>query len=615
MEGVVYWVTGRLGAIRGVSWRIGEQPLMLGRGRGCDVTIPDPLISRQHCVIYIQDGQPRVKDMGSSNCTLLNGRPVKESALRAGDEVAVGNNIFVVSLADAFQEPEEAGSIEPDTIASPADEVPHTPRFLATNPPIEGLDTIGDYVDLFRMCRNVGKASSIAQLLDAVRTELEPRIPCRCLCFSRSTGGGNFSLYERLGEDALPELNPPDDLIERAFHDQHIVAVRLVGALAAYTALAIPMTVGQERVGVLALCTLDAVLSGDDKALPYLGAVAYQLAPLFHMIEQIEFFRNENERLRSGAGDTTTLVGESPEIRKAQARLREAARSGMPVLILGETGTGKELAARLLHDQSERSSRPFVVVNCAAIPPDLMESEFFGYERGAFTGANTRKIGRMEEADGGTLFLDEIGDLSLENQARLLRAIENGTFYRVGGNHEIRVDVRVVAATNQNIPSSVQAGQFRADLFHRINGFVVELPPLRERPEDIAVLAEHFLRHAQIGRTPGVRSIHPEAFEALTAWQWPGNVRELRNCIERACFLASDACIRASDLRLPTGKAGFHPDPAGEPSLADLERQHIAEVLEKAGGNITLAAKMLGVSRPTVYRKMAEYAIQGSARP
>jgi DNA-binding NtrC family response regulator len=604
-----------LGTIRGISWHIADKPLVFGRGRGCDVTIPDPLISRQHCLIYIEDGQPIVKDLGSSNSTMLNGRPVTQSALRAGDELAVGNTIFVLSVNDALQESAGTHETEPDTMASPDDAVPHTPRFLAVNPPLDGLDTIGDYVDLFRMCRNVGDATSIGHLLDAMRKELEPRVPCRCLYFCRSIGGGNFSVYERHCEEALHELNPPNELIERAFQEQHIAAVRLTGAYAAYTALAIPMTVGQERVGVLALYTLDNVLRGDDKALPYLRAVAHQLAPLFHMIEQIEYFRNENERLRSGTADTTTLIGESPEICKAQAQLREAARSGMPVLILGETGTGKELAARLLHDQSERSSRAFVVVNCAAIPPDLMESEFFGYERGAFTGATSRKIGRMEEASGGTLFLDEIGDLSLENQARLLRAIENGTFYRVGGNHEIRVDVRVVAATNQNIPLSVQAGQFRADLFHRINGFVVELPPLRERPQDIPILAGHFLRLAQEGRAPGVRSIHPDAVKALMAWRWPGNVRELRNCIERACFLTNEACIRVADLRLPTGTAAAQSDSSGEPSLADLERKHISDVLDKARGNITLAAKMLGVSRPTVYRKMAEYAIQVPTRP
>ncbi|MCL4692924.1 MAG: sigma 54-interacting transcriptional regulator [Candidatus Hydrogenedentes bacterium] len=609
----MFWVTARLGTIRGISWRIGEQPLVFGRGLGCDVTIPDPLISRQHCVVHLDGGVPCVKDLGSSNCTLLNGRPVTEAKLQAGDEIAVGKTIFVVSLAEATLPADEATAGEPDTIQSPEDDVPHTPHYLDANPPMEGLDTIEDYVDLFRMCRNVGNASSIAQLLDIVRRELEPRIPCRCLCFCRSVGGGKLSVYERHADDAPLELVPPQELIERAFHDQHVLTVRLRGPFSPYTALAVPMTAGQERVGVFALCTLHNVLQRDDKALSYLRAVASQLAPLFHMIEQIEFFRSENERLRSGTADRTTLVGESPEIRKAQAQLREAARSGMPVLILGETGTGKELAARLIHDHSDRSARAFVVVNCAAVPPDLMESEFFGYEKGAFTGAMSRKLGRMEEAEGGTLFLDEIGDLSLENQARLLRAIENGTFYRVGGNREVQVDVRVVAATNKDIASSVRAGQFRADLYHRINGFTVELPPLRERPNDIPILADHFLRLTQEERSPTVRSFHPDAVKALMGWRWPGNVRELRNCIERACFLATDACIRAEDLRLPTGRA-HEASAAGEPSLADLERKRIAEVLEKAGGNITLAAKMLGVSRPTVYRKLAEYAIQTPVR-
>lgn len=609
----MYWVTARLGTIRGISWRIGETPLVFGRGLGCDITIPDPLISRQHCVVYLEEKIPRIKDLGSSNSTLLNGRPVKEASMQPGDEIAVGKTIFVVSLAEVTAQTESSGNIEPDTINTPDDGVPHTPRFLDANVPIEGLETIEDYVNLFRMCGNAGNATSIAHLLDTVRQELEPRVPCRCICFCRSVGDGKLSVYDRRADDAPPELIPPIDLIEQAFEDQHLLTVRLKGALASYTALAIPMTAGQERVGVFALCTLESILRRDEKALSYLGAVAYQLAPLFHMIEQVEFFRNENERLRSGTADTTTLIGESPEIRKAQAQLREAARSGMPVLILGETGTGKELAARLIHDQSDRSARPFVIVNCAAVPPDLMESEFFGYEKGAFTGATLRKVGRMEEAEGGTLFLDEIGDLSLENQARLLRAIENGTFYRVGGSREIKVDVRVVAATNKDVASSVRAGRFRVDLYHRINGFTVELPPLRERPQDIPILAEHFLRLAQADRTPSVRSIHPDAAKALIDWHWPGNVRELRNCIERACYLASDACIRAQDLRLATASS-VEVSAVGEPSLADLERKRITEVLEKAGGNISLAAKMLGVSRPTVYRKMAEYGIPSSFR-
>lgn len=605
----MFWVTARLGTIRGKSWRIGVRPLVFGRSVGCDVTVPDPLISRQHCVVFLDGSTPHVKDLGSSNSTLLNGKPVKDAVLRPGDEIAVGKTIFVVSLADDLHSTQPEAADVPDTIRPPDRDVPHTPRFLDINPPLEGLETIEDYVDLFRLCRNVGNLTSIAHLLDTVRHELEPRIPCRCMCFCRSVGGGNLSRYDCHAKDAPIDLHPPQELIETAFQDQRVVTVHLKGALSPYMALAIPMTAGQERVGVLALCTLGNVLHQDEKALSYLGAVAYQLAPLFHMIEQVEFFRNENERLRSGTADATTLVGESPEIRKARAQLREAARSGMPVLVLGETGTGKELAARLIHDQSDRSAHPFIVVNCAAVPPDLMESEFFGYEKGAFTGAMSRKLGRMEEAEGGTLFLDEIGDLSLENQARLLRAIENGTFYRVGGNREIQVDVRVVAATNKDIAASVRVGQFRADLYHRINGFTVELPPLRERQDDIPILANHFLQLAQADKSPAVRSFHPDAVKALTEWRWPGNIRELRNCIERACFLASDACIRASDLRLSAGRM---PEVSvlGEPSLADLERKRIAEVLEKSGGNITLAAKMLGVSRPTVYRKMAEYAIQ-----
>lgn len=605
----MYWITARLGAIRGSSWPIQERSLILGRGRGCDVTIADPLISRQHCAVYLENGEVRLRDLGSSNLTLVNGEPVRETALRAGDEVAVGGTVFVISLASAEPDIYNPGKGDIDTMGSSHVNGPHTPRF-ATPPPVQGLSTIEDYVELFRLCRNVSNVTSIAALLDVVHRELEPRIATRSLCFARARKDADFTVYQREeGPDRPQELRPSLDLMRRSFEGQHMLQQRLEGPLSAYVTVAFPMTAGQEKVGVLAMCALARVVNSDDNTIHFLCAVAYQLAPFFHMIEQVEFLRIENERLRAGATETGALVGVSPSMRKAHAQLREAARSGMSVLIMGETGTGKELAARLLHEASDRASQPFVAVNCAAIPPDLMESEFFGYEKGAFTGAMSRKMGRMEEAQGGTLFLDEIGDLSLENQARILRAIENGTFYRVGGNREISVDVRVIAATNKNIPSSVQEGRFRADLYHRINGFVIELPPLRERPEDIPVLAQHFIRLSQAGRSGPELNIHPDALQALAAWHWPGNVREFRNCIERACYLTTDGSIQLRDLRLPKAiLAGLVSEE--ERSLAEVERKHIVEVLEKAGGNITQAAKLLGVSRPTVYRKMAEYDIR-----
>lgn len=605
----MYWITARLGAIRGSSWPIQERSLVFGRGRGCDVTIADPLISRQHCTVYLDRGEVRLRDLGSSNLTLVNGEPVREATLRPGDEVAVGGTVFVVSLASTEPEPQTSGKGDGDTMGLSRADGPHTPRF-ATPPPVQGLSTIEDYVDLFRLCRNVSNVASIAGLLDVVQRELEPRIATRSLCFARARKDAEFTVYHREGDAALPaDLAPSLDLIRRSFEGQQMLQQRLEGPVSAYVAVAFPMTAGQEKVGVFAMCALARVVNSDDNTIHFLGAAAYQLAPFFHMIEQVESLRIENERLRAGATETGALVGESPAMRKAHAQLREAARSGMSVLIMGETGTGKELAARLLHEASDRASKPFVAVNCAAIPPDLMESEFFGYEKGAFTGAMGRKIGRMEEAQGGTLFLDEIGDLSLENQARILRAIENGTFYRVGGNREISVDVRVIAATNKDIPAAVQEGRFRADLYHRINGFVIELPPLRERPEDIPILAQHFIRLTQAGRAEPERTIHPDALLALSAWHWPGNVREFRNCIERACYLTTDGSIQVRDLRLPKAILANLVSEE-ERSLAEVERKHIIEVLEKAGGNITQAAKLLGVSRPTVYRKMAEYDIR-----
>lgn len=605
----MFWVTARLGAIRGTSWPVRDQPLIFGRGQGCDVPIPDRLISRQHCVLVYRDGEVRLRDLGSSNRTLLNGQPVTEAVVNPGDEIAVGNTVFVLGQTPETSPEDTREETDLATLGSPRDESPHTPRFIAGNAPIEGLSTIEDYVDLFRLFRSVSQAASMSELLSAVRQQLEERISVHSMTFFRPLGDKDFSTYHEDHDGHPMGLEPSMDLVRKAFEEQHMHQSRLDGDFSSYVALAVPMTAGQEKVGVLGLCILEKSLSADDSALLYLGALAGQMAPLFHMVEQVENLRIENERLKAGTGESSTLVGESPEIRKAHAQLREAARSGMPVLIIGETGTGKELAARLLHEQSDRASEPFVAVNCAAIPADLMESEFFGYERGAFTGALGRKIGRMEEADKGTLFLDEIGDLSLENQARILRAIEHGTFYRIGGNREIAVDVRIVAATNKDIPELARMERFRMDLYHRINGFVIELPPLRDRREDIPILAHHFIRTGR--NLPSIRSIDPDAVQALMAWVWPGNVRELRNCIERACFLASGGSIHLQDLRLPSA-ASAAVEADSETSLADIERQHIVEVLEKTGGNITLAAKLLGVSRPTVYRKMAEYEIRGT---
>jgi two-component system response regulator HydG len=303
------------------------------------------------------------------------------------------------------------------------------------------------------------------------------------------------------------------------------------------------------------------------------------------------------------------IVGQSAALRQALDLARQVARSEATVLLTGESGTGKELFARLIHARSERASGPFVVVNCAALPESIMESELFGYERGAFTGANQRRIGRFEAAHGGTLVLDEVGELSPKVQVKLLRVLQEGSFERLGSNQAVRVDVRVVAATNRELEEEIRAGNFREDLFYRLNVVRLEIPPLRQRREDIALLAEHFLQ--RYGQRDGraLRGITQEALEVLQGYPWPGNVRELENAVERAVVLDRDGVLGRDDLpehmqsTPQAAVSGTLTVPLGV-TLAEIEDMVLRETLKLTDGNKRLAAKILGITPRTIYRKM-----------
>jgi len=295
------------------------------------------------------------------------------------------------------------------------------------------------------------------------------------------------------------------------------------------------------------------------------------------------------------------IVGTSAALRKAVALAERVATSKSTVLVTGETGTGKELIAGLVHSASERSEGPFIKVNCAALPETLLESELFGHERGAFTSADRLRIGRFEQADGGTLFLDEIGDLSLVTQAKLLRVLQDHEFQRLGGSQVLRTDVRIVAATNQELPAAIEAGTFREDLFFRLNVIGIELPPLRERPEDVEALAGHFLEElaAEVGKA--LIGFAPDAMARLKGHPWPGNIRELRNVIERAVLMSDGPRVEASEIGLVqllgTNK-GWRPAlPQAGLSLAEIERAVVLEALERSGFIQKEAAGFLGISR------------------
>ena len=311
----------------------------------------------------------------------------------------------------------------------------------------------------------------------------------------------------------------------------------------------------------------------------------------------------------SASDATLGLVGESPAMEKLREQIRRVAPSQGRVLITGENGAGKELVAQAIHALSKRASSPFVKLNCAAIPKDLLESELFGYEKGAFTGAITSKRGRLELADGGTLFLDEIGDLALEAQAKLLRALETGEIERVGGTRTAQVDVRLLAATNKDLQEGVRNGDFREDLYFRLNVLPLVVPPLRVRRGDVARIAEYFLTRFCAAEATLTKHLSADSVELLDDYHWPGNVRELRNLMERAAVLVPGESVVAADL-LPWLEARPEDDDSGlKGKVARSESESIRRALEAADWNVTQAASGLGIDRTNLHRKMRKYGI------
>ena len=317
------------------------------------------------------------------------------------------------------------------------------------------------------------------------------------------------------------------------------------------------------------------------------------------------------ERLLGTPAPAASLAGivtEDPHMLRVLQTAARVAQSTAPILIQGESGTGKELLAREIHLRSRRHDKPFVALNCAALPESLLESELFGHERGAFTGAIARRLGKFETAHQGTLLLDEVSETSLQFQAKLLRALQAGELDRIGRDHPVRVDVRVIATTNRDLREAIQAGRFRQDLFFRLNVIGLRLPPLRERPQDIPRLARHFVEKHRAGGGAG-RELSEAAIEALRSYAWPGNVRELESCIQRALLLCPDRTLQPSHLQLETD---FAPPALEVGTRSDVERRLIFATLERVGGNRNRAAEALGVSVRTIRNRLRQYREEGS---
>ncbi len=374
-----------------------------------------------------------------------------------------------------------------------------------------------------------------------------------------------------------------------------------------------------DQDSIIILITAFASVPSAIKALKD-GAYDYITKPidpdeLSHVVDNAlkqKMLKKENEQLKNKIDEIIrpdNLIGESPEMSKVFSLINTVSATDTTIMIRGESGTGKELVAKAIHINSRRKYFPIITVNCGALAESLLESELFGHEKGAFTGAHYKRKGKFEMANGGTIFLDEIGTISPKMQVELLRVIETKQFSRVGGNDLIKSDFRVIAATNEALEDAVKAGRFREDLYYRLDVFTIYIPPLRDRLKDIPILAYHFLEKFSSSMNKKVKDISPEAMEFLLKHNWPGNVRELENAIERAVVVTKTECIEVDALpfHINSNKRGFESD---DQSLASMERHHIALVLKDHNWNITRSAEALGIDRVTLYNKISKYNLQ-----
>ncbi|MGD8389697.1 MAG: sigma 54-interacting transcriptional regulator [Desulfobacteraceae bacterium] len=375
----------------------------------------------------------------------------------------------------------------------------------------------------------------------------------------------------------------------------------------------VPMKVDDKIIGVVEIIDKEDGTAIEASDLKTLTAFADLSSLAISKAKKIQDVERENRDLRQELDSRYAIVGESPKLKKVVSDAFKVANSKTSTLILGESGTGKELLARLIHNAGPRKTKAMITLNCAALPETLMESELFGYEKGAFTGAVERKTGKIELADGGTLFLDEIGEMSPGMQAKLLRVLQEGLFYRVGGNEPISVDIRIISATNRDIEEDVGSGKFREDLYYRMNVVQMRVPPLRERKEDIPLIAQHYLNLFKSERGLPELTISKSAMDRMLQYDWPGNIRELRNAVERAVVMGNDREIVPEDLPISTARSGSTGMTVGltlKEAMDQFKKEFLIENLKRTGGNRARAAKTLGIQRTYLSRLVSRYGIR-----
>ncbi len=639
----------------------------VGRAPTNQVVIKDEQASRNHAELFVTEDRWTLRDLDSRNGTYVEGRRIRgDHVLAPGEVIRIAHCqlAFVNDLSTAFPpggggprlvDPAEetvAGRIfdegsssvleahEPTTITHRRGQT----RFLEPQPD-EGdtaIPKVGKAATT--LCRLAFELANQTTIDDVARIALDGLFDSTPIDagavlllprdFRGSASGADLQVVASRSDIKASYHRVSGFVAGMVLRDGEAVLARNVegdsklgtqdskGDFEATSVLCAPIRLGSRVVGLLHLYSTEPQREPDADDLEFALAVAENVALALknlsrqqELVENLSQTQSEIDQLRQRLGAESRIMGDSPQMARVHQEIARAAPSRATVLIRGESGVGKELVARAVHFASPRSGGTFVCLNCAALSETLLESELFGHEQGAFTGATERKIGKFEAADQGTLMLDEIGEMSPSIQAKFLRVLEGHPFERVGGTRPIKADVRVIAATNRDLEQAVEEGKFRRDLYFRLHVVEINVPPLRKRPRDISVLADYFLRRfsAETGRR--IRGFTPEASAEMERYRWPGNVRELKNVIERAVVLARGDQIDVDDLILSNlATVGESGEVAGPPresyqpvALSEVERSHILQTLRWTGWNKSRAAQVLGIERSTLDRKIRRY--------
>jgi two-component system, NtrC family, response regulator HydG len=624
------------GPLRGASYVLDGKNFTVGREPSSRLPIDDQYVSRRHCVIQLEDGELKITDLNSHNGTFVNTIPVKKRALKHGDQIVIGASTFVVLLGgEEARKPtwvaiDNRSSSPVATLEMPVGLPADLERMEPGSPGLAGQRALRDLKTLLQIAADISSLQTLDDVQRRLLQSIFEIVPADRGAIILVENGLDditsvFGWVRGKGPD--PDVQVNRSTLREAFERQVAMLGKFpdppegepanVSSTPIRSLVAAPLVSAKRPFGLIYLDTVRPGVRFDQRHLEIVSAIAGMGAIAIHKAQRLDWLEGETRRLRDIIDSGQDMVGESPRMQEIYRFIARAAPSSSTVLISGESGTGKELVARAIHHGSPRKGQPFVAINCAALTETLLESELFGYERGAFTGALALKKGKLELADTGTVFLDEIGELAPVLQAKLLRVLQERELDRLGGTRPIKVDIRLVAATNRNLAEEVAKGRFRHDLYYRLNVVSITVPALRERREDIPLLATYFaVKHGEKAKRL-VKAISSEARACLLNYDWPGNIRELENAIERAVVLGTSEMILAEDL--PEALLEAQPSPSGasggyHEGVRDAKRQIILNALDQSGGNYTEAAKLLGVRATYLHRLTRNLDLKAKAK-